>query len=49
MDWKFLLRLLALENVRIFRSAAWYALTHEEIEDTFEHEKVDVDEYIKGL
>jgi hypothetical protein len=32
-----------------FRSAAWYALSDEDIDEIFAHEKVHVDDYIQGI
>jgi hypothetical protein len=35
--------------MRVFKSAAWYALTDEELAEIFEHTEDQVDDYIKGL
>ncbi len=37
------------ERERIFRSAAWYALADEDVEEIFSHDRVHVDDYIKGI
>ena len=37
------------DRLRVFKSAAWYALTDEELEEIFEHTEDQVDDYIKGL
>ena len=37
------------DRIRIFKSAAWYALTDEELEEIFQHSEAEVDFYIKGL
>ncbi len=37
------------DHIRIFKSAAWYALNDEEIEEIFQHSEAEVDFYIKGL
>ncbi len=37
------------ESERSFRLAAWYALSDEDIEEIFAHDKVLVDDYIKGI
>jgi hypothetical protein len=33
----------------VFKSAAWHALTDEELAEIFEHTEDQVDDYIKGL
>ncbi len=37
------------DRLRIFKSAAWYALTDPEVDDIFQHSESDVDRYIKGI
>jgi hypothetical protein len=37
------------DRLRIFKSAAWYALTDEEVEEVLEHTDDQVDDYLKGL
>ncbi len=37
------------ERERIFRSAVWYALSDEDAEEIFSHDRVHVDDYIKGI
>jgi hypothetical protein len=37
------------ERERIFRSAAWYALADEDVEEIFSYDRVHVDDYIKGI
>lgn len=37
------------DRMRIFRSAAWYALTEEELQEILEHSEYEVDHYIKGM
>jgi hypothetical protein len=37
------------ERERIFRSAAWYALSDEDVEEIFSHDRVHVDDYIKSI
>ncbi len=39
------------ERERIFRSAAWYALSDEDVEEIFQvsHDRGHVDDYIKGI
>jgi hypothetical protein len=39
----------AADRLRIFKSAAWYALTDGEVEKILEHSEDQVDEYIKGI
>ena len=39
----------AQDRLRIFKSAAWYALTDDEIKEIMEHDEAQVDDYIKGL
>ncbi len=46
---------VSLENahsayrMRIFLSAAWYALTDEELQEILEHSQYEIDHYVKGL
>ena len=35
------------DRLRIFKSAAWYALTDPEVDEIFQHLESDVDRYIK--
>jgi hypothetical protein len=37
------------DRLRIFKSAAWYALTDAEVEEIFQHSESDVERYIKGI
>ncbi len=37
------------ERERIFRLAAWYALADEDVEEIFSHDRVHVDDCIKGI
>ena len=37
------------DRLRIFKSAAWYALTEEELAEILEHTEDQVDDYIKGI
>ncbi len=37
------------DRLRIFKSAAWYALTEAELDEIFQHEEADVEYYIKGI
>jgi hypothetical protein len=37
------------DRMRIFKSAAWYALTDEEVAEIMEHTEDQVDDYIKGM
>ncbi len=37
------------DRLRIFKSAAWYALTDGEVEEIIEHKADQVDKYIKGI
>ena len=37
------------DRLCVFRSAAWYALTEEELAEIFEHTEDQVDDYIKGI
>ena len=37
------------DRMRIFKSAAWYALTDGEVEEIMEHTEDQVDDYIKGI
>ena len=39
----------ATDRLRIFKSAAWYALTEDEIKEIMEHDEAQVDDYIKGI
>ena len=39
----------AADRLRIFKSAAWYALTDGEVEEIIEHKADQVDKYIKGI
>ena len=39
----------ATDRLRIFKSAAWYALTDDEIKEIMEHDEAQVDDYIKGI
>ena len=38
-----------VDCLRIFKSAAWYALTDAELDEIFQHLEFDVDKYIKGI
>jgi hypothetical protein len=50
MDLMFHLRLPALLSAKgFFRSAVWYALSDKDNEDIFAHDKVHVNDYIKGI
>ena len=37
------------DRLRIFKSAAWYALTDKEVLEIMEHTEEEVDNYIKGI
>ncbi len=37
------------EREKIFISAAWYSLADEDVEEIFSHDRVHVDDYIKGI
>ena len=37
------------DRLRIFKSAAWYALTEEELAEILEHTDDEIDDYIKGI
>ncbi len=37
------------DRLRIFKSAAWYALTDAELEEIFQHEEADVESYVRGI
>ena len=37
------------DRMRIFVSAAWYALTDEELQEILEHTESEVDIYVKGI
>ncbi len=37
------------DRLRIFKSAAWYALTEAELEEIFEHEEAEVESYVRGI
>ena len=37
------------DRLRIFKSAAWYALTEAELDEIFQHEEADVEYYIRGI
>ena len=39
----------AADRLRIFKSAAWYALTDSEVLEIMEHTEDQVDDYIKGI
>ena len=38
----------ATDRLRIFKSAAWYALTEDEIKEIMEHDEAQVDDNVKG-
>jgi hypothetical protein len=37
------------DRLRIFKSAAWYALTDAELEEIFQHEEAEVESYVRGI
>jgi hypothetical protein len=37
------------DRLRIFKSAAWYALTEAELDEMFQHEEADVESYVRGI
>jgi hypothetical protein len=37
------------DRLRIFKSAAWYALTDAELEEIFQHEEAEVETYIRSI
>ncbi len=39
----------AADRLRIFKFAAWYALTDDEIKEIMEHDEAQVDDYVKGI